>query len=411
MPIPQKRYLWTFDDQGGQGQEAPQLMGTFGTGSSLLQFGVEGIGRAIEPDLPNYTYINVAKDFAWTLNDQRDEVPRIILKEMTPSASSLITRSTYYLSQFEDIDFGLINNEPLDSYTGLYITDDTGFIYDIPQLQGSYLMTGNHEFGDGSNALGGALKSVGSVASTLAGGSKSKLGKGIGAVTKGVGAAVDLAGVAGDLAGGLREAIGGGAGYYTEQPQFFQHGRGARNYDIKFPLYNTGDYEDMIRNFQLAFMLVYQNLPNRNSKQTIRPPCMYEITVPGISYTPYAYMSSVKVDFIGQRREMTIALPFEDPDNFKNIRVTMPEAYEITLNVQELVAHTRNFMYHNVNRKINTGVASIDQNLDEELDSDNVIVQAAGATFDAINSGISAAIDFVNPFSDNFAGLGDDEED
>ena len=385
MPIPEKRFIWSFDSQGQNGQEAPQLMGTFGTGSSLLQFGVEGIGRAIEPDIANYTYVNISKEFDWTLNDEREEVPRIILKEMTPSSSSLLTRSTYYLSQFEDIDFGLINNEPLDSYTGLYVTDDTGFIYDIPQLGGSYMMTGSNSFGTGGDGgLGKTLKGVASVAGDFAPG---KIGKGINAAAKGGEAAIGLAGLAGDLVGGVREAFGGGAGYYTEQPQFYQHGQGARNYDIKFPLFNTNDYENMIRNFQVAFMLVYQNLPNRNSKQTIRPPCLYEITVPGVSYTPYAYMSKVNVEFLGARREMTIALPFDDPDNFRNIRVTIPEAYEITLSVQELVSHTKNFMFHNVSRKISTGVASIDEGLSEEVDSDNVLVE-----------GVSDFISWLNPF-------------
>jgi len=385
MPIPEKRFIWSFDSQGQNGQEAPQLMGTFGTGSSLLQFGVEGIGRAIEPDIANYTYVNISKEFDWTLNDEREEVPRIILKEMTPSSSSLLTRSTYYLSQFEDIDFGLINNEPLDSYTGLYVTDDTGFIYDIPQLGGSYMMTGSNSFGTGGDGgLGKTLKGVASIAGDFAPG---KIGKGINAAAKGGEAAIGLAGLAGDLVGGVREAFGGGAGYYTEQPQFYQHGQGARNYDIKFPLFNTNDYENMIRNFQVAFMLVYQNLPNRNSKQTIRPPCLYEITVPGVSYTPYAYMSKVNVEFLGARREMTIALPFDDPDNFRNIRVTIPEAYEITLSVQELVSHTKNFMFHNVSRKISTGVASIDEGLSEEVDSDNVLVE-----------GVSDFISWLNPF-------------
>ena len=394
MPIPQRRYIWSFDKQGASGQEAPQLIGTFGTGNNGLFSTVDGIGRAIEPDIADYTYVNESKEFDWTLNDEREEVPRVILKEMTPSSSSLITRSTYFLSQFEDFDFGLINNEPLDSYTGLYVTDDTGFIYDIPQLQGSYMMTGSNSYGDGSNALGGALKSAGDIVSKQFGGSKGKIGKAIGTVGGAAEGAIGLSQLAGQLSGGLREAIGGGAGYYTEQPQFYQHGQGARSYDIKFPLYNTGDYESMIRNFQVAFMLVYQNLPNRNSKQTIRPPCMYEITVPGVSYTPFAYMSKVNVDFIGARREMTIALPFDDPDNYRNIRVTVPEAYDITLSVQELVSHTKNFMFHNVSRKISTGIASIDAGLDDEVDSDNAIVQAIFNPIDTAGDFIS----WLNPF-------------
>lgn len=387
MPIPQRKYIWSFDSQGQNGQEAPQLIGTFGTGNNGLFSTVDGIGRAIEPDIADYTYINISKEFDWTLNDQREEVPRIILKEMTPSSSSLLTRSTYYLSQFEDFDFGLINNEPLDSYTGLYVTDDTGFLYDIPQLGGSYLQTGNNVYGDGSNGLGGALKSAGSIISERTGGSKGKFGKMFNTASGIAEGGIELGSLLGNLAGGTRELFGGGSGYYTEQPQFYQHGQGARSYDIKFPLYNTNDYESMIRNFQVAFMLVYQNLPNRNSKQTIRPPCMYEITVPGISYTPFAYMNKVNVDFIGARREMTIALPFDSPDNYRNIRVTIPEAYEITLSVQELVSHTKNFMFHNVSRKINTGVTSIDAGLSEEVDSDNFIVE-----------GVSDFVSWLNPF-------------
>lgn len=121
---------------------------------------------------------------------------------------------------------------------------------------------------------------------------------------------------------------------------------------------------------------------------------MYEITVPGVSYTPFAYMSKVNVDFIGARREMTIALPFDDPDNYRNIRVTVPEAYDITLSVQELVSHTKNFMFHNVSRKISTGIASIDAGLDDEVDSDNAIVQAIFNPIDTAGDFIS----WLNPF-------------
>ena len=122
----------------------------------------------------------------------------------------------------------------------------------------------------------------------------------------------------------------------------------------------------MIRNFQLAYMLVYQNLPNRESKQLILPPSIYEVTFPGVTYCPYAYMSSVDVKFIGSIHELTIPVPFEDITEVKNIRVTIPEAYEITLNIQELVGNTRNFMYFNVDRLVSTGVESIDANVQGE---------------------------------------------
>ena len=238
-----------------------------------------------------------------------------------------LTRATYWASQLEDFEFGLLKNHVLDSYDGLYITDDTGFFYDLPQLEGSQLASNNNAFGAGDSG-GDIFKAAGNALSSR--GSKGGIGQKIGKATQFIDDAVTVGGLAGDLIGKGRELVGGGAGYFTEQPQFYQHGQGARSYDVKFPLYNTGSFEDLIRNFQLAFMLVYQNLPNRNSKQTVRPPCMYEVTVPGISYCPWTYLTKVQVDFVGARREMTLPLPFEDADNFRNVRVTVPEAYDIT---------------------------------------------------------------------------------
>jgi len=393
MPKPQYKYIWHFDNQGSQGQEAPELIGANGNGNNGLFSTTDGIGRAVTPDIPSYTYVNISREYSWTLNDERDEVPRVILKEMTPSASSTLTRAKYWASQISDFDLGLLNNHVLASYEGLYITDDTGFFYDIPQLNGTQLETNQNSFGAGDSG-GGLFESAGNVASELLGGSKSKAGKAIGALTQGVGAAVELGGLAGDVIGKTRELVGGGAGYFTEQPKFYQHGQGARSYDVRFPLYNTTTFEDLLRNFQVAFMLVYQNLPNRNSKQTVRPPMMYEVTCPGVSYCPWAYMSKVKVEFIGARREMSLPLPFEDADNYRNVRVVVPEAYDITLTIQELVSHTRNFMFHNVNRPINTGIASIDSGLDEELDPDNALVNAVFNPIDTVGDVIS----YFNPF-------------
>ena len=357
MAQPPYKYIWYFDSRSGfsDGQSAPKLIGANGTGSN------DGIGNAVSPDIEGYTYVNVSKHFSWTLNDERDEVPRVILKELTQTQTALLQRAKYFLGQSSDIGtaIGLAFTDVLDSYTGLYGTDDTGFYYDLPCLTGDYLKTGGNQFATGGD-LKSMIKSGGEVASTLLGGADSKFG---GAARK----IANIAAEAPDMIGKFREAVtGGGAGYYTEQPQFYQHGGNARNYTVTFPLYNTGDYDDMIRNFQLAYMLVYQNLPNRESKQLILPPSIYEVTFPGVTYCPYAYMSSVDVKFIGSIHELTIPVPFEEITEVKNIRVTIPEAYEITLNIQELVGNTRNFMYFNVDRLVSTGVESIDANVQGE---------------------------------------------
>ena len=111
----------------------------------------------------------------------------------------------------------------------------------------------------------------------------------------------------------------------------------------------------MIRNFQLAFMLVYQNNPNRQDKQLIRPPAIYELTIPGVAYSPYVQMKSVAVKFMGARRELTLDIPFEGGDEVVPVQCTIPEAYLVQLSMEEMVGTTRNFMYKNLKRKVSVG--------------------------------------------------------
>lgn len=363
MGKPNYSYIWSFDPKDDGNNEAPKLVGVGGRGTSsgLL---ASNIGQNIQPDITDYTYVNVSRDFTWTLNNERDEVPRVILKEFVQNASALLQRSSYFLSAISEAGGIFAKGDVLGSYKGLYATDDTGFYYDLPNLKGDYLNTGGNRFGEEQKKLEDVIQQAGNVAGTMVGGTDTMLGGLIGTAAGLPGNVAKLGGLAGDVLGKTAEiARNDGGGYYTEQPQFYQHGGNSRNYEITFPLFNTGDYDDMIRNFQLAYMLVYQNIPNRQTKQLALPPCIYEITVPGISYTPYAYMQSVDVRFVGSRREMNIQLPFDSKDNMQTVRVTIPEAYDIRLNVQELVGHTKNFMYYNLKRKVATGISSIDSNL------------------------------------------------
>lgn len=358
------KYIWCFDDEPFFSQQAPKLLGKNGQGNNGIFSSTDGIGREITPDIEKYTYVDVSRNFSWTLNNEREEVPRVILKEMVQNKSAMITRALYYLGQASDFfKFLGVANDPLSSYEGLYITDDSGFFYDLPNLGGEYFKTGSNSFGADSNDqfFKNMLQGASNMAEGFFGGAN-PISSGINVAQTAGGA---IAG-AGELAGRVREAlVGGGGGYYTEQPQFYQHGGNSRTYDISFPLFNTTSWEDVLINFQLVFMLVYQNIPNRSSKQIVMPPHIYEVTVPGISYTPYAYMSSVDIKFVGAVREINLPLPFGDMEGLKSIRVSVPEAYDVRLNLQELVGNTRNFMYHNVKRKVSTGIEEVDELIDE----------------------------------------------
>ena len=66
----------------------------------------------------------------------------------------------------------------------------------------------------------------------------------------------------------------------------------------------------MCKNWEFLFLLVYQNTPNRISKDLANPPCIYEAKIPGVWYSKYASITNVKVDFVGARREMPIKINF-----------------------------------------------------------------------------------------------------
>lgn len=339
---PDYKHIWYFENRLGNssGQEAPKLIGAMGGGGTT-----GAIGKAISPDIEGYTYVNVSSHFAWTLNKERQEVPRIILRETMQDQSALWNRAQVFFYQVKDV-LDIVNpfEDHMATYKELYKTEDTGFYYDLPNITESYLDTGSNKFDKDQNMMEDMLKQAGGK-----GGSDSKIGGFFG----GLGKTLQGGKILSDMAGTVRAAFGGGKGYYTEQPKFYQHGQNVRQYKVSFPLYNTGEWDDLVRNFQLVFMLVYQNLPNRQSRQLILPPAIYEVTVPGVSYSPYSYMSSVNIDFMGSRREMNVPIPFGDISSTTQVNVVVPEAYQVTLNISDLVGHTKNFMFENMKRKVN----------------------------------------------------------
>lgn len=98
-------------------------------------------------------------------------------------------------------------------------------------------------------------------------------------------------------------------GVYIDTAQNFQFTGLEKSYSCSFPLLNTVDQYDIIRNWQLLFLLTYQNRPNRIDRVQIAPPKIYEAMIPGVWYCRHAYISNLSVDFVGNRRKMTLHVP------------------------------------------------------------------------------------------------------
>lgn len=216
------------------------------------------------------------------------------------------------------LDQGNFKDNILKPYNGLYYTEDTGFKYYLPYFDNNYLGVDNTFSEDSQKLIG-----LSDISNTLS--------KGFDAV-RGI-AFMDKPGV------------------YVEQSKQYQFGQEGRTFDITFPLLNTGSYEEVKRNWQLIFGLIYQNKPGRINRNLLELPVIYEFYIEGMAYMPYSYISKIQVDFIGNRRTMGIDIPSfgdvgenESLQKRTNINTVIPDAYNVKITFNGLNKETKNFL-------------------------------------------------------------------
>jgi hypothetical protein len=232
--------------------------------------------------------------------------------KLKDNIDELTERAEGFLNQ------GNLKDDILKPYNGLYYTEDTGFKYFLPYLTDSYQIADNMFSEDSQKLMG-----LDNIAETLQ--------TGFDAI-RGV-AFMDKPGV------------------YVEQSKQYQFGQEGRTFNISFPLLNTGSYEDIKRNWQLIFGLIYQNKPGRINRNLLELPVIYEFFIEGMAYMPYCYISRIQVDFVGNRRTMTIDIPsFGDVGNNEsiaertNINSVIPDAYNVSITFEGLNKETKNFL-------------------------------------------------------------------
>jgi len=376
--------LYSFDSQKSAKTGAPRAVpsNAFKLSTNSNDFIFKDSLLGFQPGM-----IDVVNNFQWTTSppgsQSRQEVPKIELREKRLRTNSIIAAAAYYLTSsagsvgtllprvqaaggpayesikgylgaFSDIagpslskagtaglgfienqvinrgltvltgdsnlrdvlskNFDSLNSDLLKAYDGLYLTEDTKFFYNLPYFDdGCYDITNFFSATDNS-ALGGG-----------------KASRGMDAIRSG---AENLAAIANFSEPGV----------YIERPKFFNFQEDGDSLTVKFPLINTGwsTYEDVRLNWQLVFLLAYQNRPNRRSRELIDPSCLYEVTVPGVKYMPFAYIKDLKVDFKGARRQMNMEVPIQGGST--TISTIIPDAYEVTITLVGLIAESRNFL-------------------------------------------------------------------
>ena len=231
----------------------------------------------------------------------------------------------------------------LQPYRNLYLTEPTNWVYILPYFSDNQAAQGN-SFSESGSPLKGPLGVAANAAVT---------------------AVTDIAEAASSLASPTQIT-------YVEKTKFFQYDTdGGETMDIEFPLINTGSvsYDDVVRNWQFLFLLIYQNRPGKTGFNTVDQPVIYEAEIPGTKFFPYCYISSITVDFVGARREMPINIPVSSStinsaqtsqgatNGVRTINTIIPDAYRVKISLKSLTANTRNFMAHMITQQsiIETG--------------------------------------------------------
>tara|TARA_R110000868_G_scaffold243770_3_gene499788 strand:+ start:10722 stop:12041 length:1320 start_codon:yes stop_codon:yes gene_type:complete len=254
-------------------------------------------------------------------NNDKNNLKSTDVPNNNPSLMDTVTKKINEVAASATDDSSFLTDPWLSYYKGLYITQPTGWVYFLPFMSNSYQTTTNG-WGAGDGDSGGSLLVEGA----------SKLIEGFSEFAR---KAVTMLSV----------------GSYQEKSKFYEFSKGGETLSISFPLINTGNatFDDVIRNWQFVFLLLYQNRAQRVDRNIVNPPPIYEVEIPGLKYMPLSYISNIRVEFRGSRRTMTLPIPSATGQNgTQGLETIVPEAYQISLDITSLVGDSKNFMYSTV---------------------------------------------------------------
>jgi len=281
--------------------------------------------------------IDVLNDFSWSASPRGNagKVLPVYLQERKLKLNSLVASALYFLNagvrgatpeQFKkfiagvadttisDSDIALINSsKSLQSYLGIYQTSlDNCYKYSLPYF-GDNLLRAKNMFQDNPQITGAVSQIYDDVT---------------------------------NFATGILNTINlTTPGTYIEKPKHFHYPTDGESVTIEFPLLNTIRHGDKIpyqQNYELLWILTYQNKPYRTSFSRILPPRVYTLQIPGQKFFPYCYISEMNVSFEGQRRKLQVNLPL--PFDTQSFETIIPEAYKVSITFQSLLADVGNMM-------------------------------------------------------------------
>ena len=354
-----------------------------GDGDNLLRsFGLSLNNVDKQPVLvPSRKVIDVVNDFSWYAGPKAtptalNKVPCVFLTEREQLLSSFISGAMYYLNAanrgindliqsdtiksllgtiaeestidtvqstvqetFEkinaaiggtDADRNLLAQNNLKSLEGIYFTKPTGFHYRLPMYNNSMGVNNSSGRDDTGNfmreAVAGAQNIVKSVADVVN-------------ITQ--------------------------PGTYIEPPKYFNKPDTVTE-KVTFPLANTirrSTVSPVQQNYELLWLLAFQNKPYKTSFTRTPPPKIYSVYVPGSFSMPYAYIKKMDVEFVGTTRKTSVTVPAgngEGKIGSTVVQAPIPEAYQVTIEFASLVSDYGNTMLSDAfNPTINGNIVKV----------------------------------------------------
>lgn len=309
------------------GQTSTQLPKLYKEETPRSFAGKGGLAKIYRPANGGLGYVNVAKDYTWTLTppEIRETAPVIVLKEYEVNESAIKRQLFFYGSGA--LNF-LGSGDILSPYTELFPKDrPTGFIYQFP-----YFTETNFEVTSQWQSL-----------DTLEQGQK---------FVENLAGLVGLEKEARNFMTGLGNAAAGvGSLLYPkvgimDRPKLWsQHD--FRVTTVSFTLFNTYNATDWKKNRELCKLLVNQNLFNKRDFITGIPPVFYELYVPGQHYSIASFIEKLTVRNRGNMRR-----EFDE----KNIECNVPDAYQVEIVLKDMVMPSKNLFQSLENPKVTSSV-------------------------------------------------------
>lgn len=265
--------------------------------------------------------VDVVNEYAWTLTPKngRTETPYAVLTEFRLLQSAFLTSARYFATGIvqQAIDTGSSYLPRMRGYAGLFdFKNPTNFWYQLP-----YFSDVNNEVQSSWTSLDFLEKIKGFAGS---------LSQTAGNIIQGIG----------DVYQFKQELTYPRVGV-MDRPKLWESST-PRTINIKFPLFNTVSVEDIQRNWDLCYLLLYQNMFNKRDFITAIPPVFYTVFIPGQFFSLAMYVSDLKIYNRGNVRRI---------DNIGGVARNIPDVYEVDMSLTDMIMPSQNMLAELLNEK------------------------------------------------------------